>query len=85
MDGLGAVCRTYSLHEPVWCRHSYIQRGQTGADIYILHMTGFNVVISGSFANEDIFVVVKCWGEALPCEQAPLYLHSLFCMSCFLP
>lgn len=43
-------------------------------DICTAHEGRLNTMIS-RFGKEDICPMV---GEALPCEQAPLYLHSLF-------
>lgn len=65
----GAECRTPSLHGPVNSRHCYIQYGQTIA----LRME--DVLTSAGCTHKWRHVVV---GEALPCEQAPLYLHVLF-------
>lgn len=64
----------FLLHELV-DGHRFDQHGQ----IFALHME--NVLHNDQqVALKGRHLVV---GEALPCEQAPLYLHGLFV--CFLP
>lgn len=73
VDWYGAGCRTPSLHEPVDCRHCYIQHGQT----FALHMED---VLTKRSAG-----CTQCGNEDFALWTSSALFTQPVCMSCFLP